>query len=382
MRWDSEQERAIRLFFLSSKEKHKHIQNLNKTLTKPPCLLSFLPIAMKKSSPSQHPRIAARTSEEQISRDELAQVILSVKQDLNSCYVTKQDEAAQVIQQNILKTLGFTKAAILECLKVPFMWSYRFFDTAMSRFEWLDNEVAMKLIANGYWWLVAKHLTLFSWVDHKEIALALLAKKKWDDLLSHISKFDRISLDREIAMKLLENKTRYSFADRIQYFTLEPWDYKDIAYTLVCRGEGNSIDRNLYKFTWLTPEDIIYLNDNISNASEMIYTVDDEKFVLSEDTKGISFNISWWRDATSLSMDYKNNVSYFRVTSNNCENPCEHCKKSMFTAWRRTWYHFYRSQYYSYSNYALYQKLPGVPKDTSIESLKEFLQLPVVADKQ
>lgn len=336
---------------------------------------------MEKSTQLNHPRIASRSLEEQIYRNEFAQVIRSVKEDLKSFHVSKQNEAAQVIQQNILKILGFSKRAVLECLKVPFMWSYNIFDDDMSKFTWLDNEVAMKMIAHGYWWIVAKYLKLFSWVDHKELALTLLARKRWDDLLYNISEFDRASLDKEVAMKLLENQTRYSFADRIQYFILEPWDYKDIAYTLVRMGESRSVDRNIYKFTWLTAADIIHLNDNISKSSEMIYTVDNEKFVLSENTKYISFTISWWENSRGLCMDHKNNVSYFQVTSNNCENPCDHCKKAMFTVWRKTWYHFYKSQHYSYSNYALYQKLPGVPKDTSLESLREFLQLSVVNDK-
>ncbi|MEI6119176.1 MAG: hypothetical protein WCP92_08505 [bacterium] len=87
---------------------------------------------MEKSTQTNHPRIATRSPEEQIYRNELAQVISSVKEDLRSS--SKEDEATQVIQQNILKTLGFTKRAVLEFLKVPFMCSYVIFDTDMSKF--------------------------------------------------------------------------------------------------------------------------------------------------------------------------------------------------------------------------------------------------------
>jgi len=107
----------------------------------------------------------------------------------------------------------------------------------------------------------------------------------------------------------------------------------------------------------------------------MNYTIDPQVITLSKKVTLKQVSISGWGNRRYLYIDYQKNVSYFQVTSesNGCHR-CGICQERMEKVGWKTGYHFYNIK----DHFSLYQKLSGVPKDLSTQSLKDFLDLPLV----
>lgn len=109
--------------------------------------------------------------------------------------------------------------------------------------------------------------------------------------------------------------------------------------------------------------------------SPTFYSIDPQPVVLPEGITTKWVSISGWSNGRYVFIDRKKNETYFQVTSesNGCER-CRYCQERMRLVGWKTRYNFFRISGY----FSLYQRLPGTPTDLSVESLKEFLDLPIV----
>lgn len=106
----------------------------------------------------------------------------------------------------------------------------------------------------------------------------------------------------------------------------------------------------------------------------MNYTIDTSQIILPKNIESTWVSISGWSNRRMVYVNRETNETYFQVTSesNDCHR-CSLCQQKIAMVGYKSGYHFW----YVKGNHSLYQKLPGVPKDLTIQSLKLFLKLPL-----
>ncbi len=108
----------------------------------------------------------------------------------------------------------------------------------------------------------------------------------------------------------------------------------------------------------------------------MNYTISPNLVTLPENIESAEVRIKGWSNKRTLYMDSKAQVSYLQITSegNGCGR-CGLCLEKMNQVGWKSNFEFLQIRYGWGIGCNLYQKLSGVPKDTTVESLSEFLGL-------
>ena len=143
-----------------------------------------------------HPRIKARTSEQQKYRDELANNLKADRAlgEVGKLLAEDRIKQAQKSEEYIVAKYGFTKQWVNAFIEAG---RWEFVANNLDKFEWLDgNEIANKLIKVGEWKAVAENLDKFKGLDHNEIANWLIETRYWRAVVNNLNKFKRIDYNR------------------------------------------------------------------------------------------------------------------------------------------------------------------------------------------
>lgn len=131
----------------------------------------------------------------------------------------------------------------------------------LNRFEGLNIEVALKLIEGGWGNEVTKNLEKFEGlVADRDLAMVLVQYGAADSVATYIKKFAK--LDKEVILKLLENKINYKDLSIIGE-NLDRFDGLDneVAIKLIDNGLSYSVLDNLGKFKGINTDIIASLID-------------------------------------------------------------------------------------------------------------------------
>ena len=190
-----------------------------------------------------HPRIKARTSEQQKYRDELANNLKADRAlgEVGKLLAEDRIKQAQKSEEYIVEKYGFTKQWVNAFIEAG---RWEFVANNLDKFEWLDgNEIANKLIKVGEWKAVAENLDKFEWLDQKTAEI-LIKASYWRAVVNNLNKFKRIDYN-EIANSLI--KTRYwrSLAENLDKF--KDLD-QEIAKMLIQIGYVEEVRKNIKSF--------------------------------------------------------------------------------------------------------------------------------------
>ncbi len=118
----------------------------------------------------------------------------------------------------------------------------------LNHYEWLDDEIAEKLVEYGYWWAVFPHKQLFKWLKlDNQKADKMIENWEWWLIISNIEEFEWVKLDKKIAEMVIE-QWDWDFVGR--YIDRFEWLDKEIADKLIKAWYRYYVDKYPEKF-WL-----------------------------------------------------------------------------------------------------------------------------------
>ena len=118
----------------------------------------------------------------------------------------------------------------------------------LNNYEWLDDEVAERLVEHGYWWVVVQLKQLFKWLKlDKKKADKMVENWEWSLVVSYIEEFEWVKLDKRIAERIIKDWD-WDFVG--MYINRFEWLDREIADKLIKAGHRYYVDKYPEKF-WL-----------------------------------------------------------------------------------------------------------------------------------
>lgn len=152
------------------------------------------------------------------------------------------------IAENYLSKIKNLDKAMAKALIEKWLRSYVIENITL--FSGLDEEIADEIICykkGGYSRLgpicIMKNLSLFTWLNHSDIAKRLVEMWAGEVLADNIENMQNIDY-QEIADMLINDKQHY-------YYESSPW-----RITRMSSFSDRGLMRNIDKFTWLNPKEI------------------------------------------------------------------------------------------------------------------------------
>jgi hypothetical protein len=146
--------------------------------------------------------------------------------------------------------------------------------SSLDNFKELDSEVALKLIAAGFYYEfclnlrsfkrlnskmalklvkagtvpIANHLSSFEGLDHNDIAFSLIEAKEYFQVAKHLPNFTGLD-HNDIANRIMEDKHGHAVAEHLPNF--EGLDHSDIAIRIIDAGQNWAVAKFLRNFKGL-----------------------------------------------------------------------------------------------------------------------------------
>lgn len=201
--------------------------------------------------------IKNRTPEQKKYRDDLHNDLLLKRSKWTIGLALAQDLLAEhnTTYSYIISKYWYTQTWAMKLLE---MGKADFLMSDFDMFQWLDGNVAMKLLevwSTKVYQFVLDHLDTFIWLQHKPLVMKLLENEEiWVKLVKrNFSKFEW--MDKEVAIKLITIKASDIVASNIKKFH---WLDEEIAIHLVTAWEYQFV-RYLDGFDWLDTKKIAML---------------------------------------------------------------------------------------------------------------------------
>ena len=212
-------------------------------------------VHMKIEINANHPRIKNRTPEQQEYRDKLSQDLKSKKTKWELGLILAENhlkEKSETVDY-ILSKHGYTKSWAMTLLEKWMMYPSVLSD--ISKFVWLDKEIALLLIKQWKAISVRQNIGKFTWLD-KDVAIVLI--KDESDAMSVAEYIKRFlpSDHRDIAMSLMKQE-HFGQSSVIRNIENFHWvDRKEIALMAINNYGAKRIVENLEKFEWALDQDV------------------------------------------------------------------------------------------------------------------------------
>ena len=134
-------------------------------------------------------------------------------------------------------------------------WREDILDDNMFNFKWFDKEDAIKVIDMGKEDFLSKKIEWFKWLDG-DVALKLIDKWREDILDSSIDYFEW--LNKYVALKLIDNGKEDILSKKIKWFK---WLDKEVALKLIEKRKCDVLSKTIKSFEWLNKEVALKLID-------------------------------------------------------------------------------------------------------------------------